>query len=401
MNNTKKQNGVQTEKIAIVTGASTGIGKTVAKQLAKTGYRVILVARSSDKLAQVTKEIEAEGGKADYYRIDLADELNIKGFLNEIEDNVKTGNYPKIDALVNIAGVWHDQTQVLANTDFETFSPETIQNTYAVGFIAPTLLVHGLIPFMKKGSHIINLSGTFENGAKGWLPYYASKKGLEALTYGLAEELKDKGIFVNGISPSDTSTEEYKKWFPQYINEALNPEKIAELVSKFLVSTQTGTIQVIKKYEYSKLDKNFLKSAIEMSKQSYMEGAFPAGAVIVKEGKVVAKTTSSQYPQINFHSESKAIDLTISKDNKQLTECTLFASMEPCLMCLSRAYWAGIRRIVFAIKKESVPYALCYESNSNHYELMEKFNQKIQLVHIEELENEAMKNVNEWIKENT
>lgn len=80
---------------------------------------------------------------------------------------------------------------------------------------APTLLSHALIPLIPTGSSIINLSGTFENGGKGWLPYYVSKRAIEDLTIGLADELKDKGINVNYVSPSDTATDEYKRFFPE------------------------------------------------------------------------------------------------------------------------------------------------------------------------------------------
>jgi short-subunit dehydrogenase/deoxycytidylate deaminase len=388
-------------KTAIITGASTGIGKAVAYKLAENGYRVLLVARTSNKLDQIMKEIEAKGGKAEYYSVDLTNELNIKGFLNEVEENCKAKNYLGIDAILNIAGIWHSDKEVFAGKDFETLDEKVITDTYSVGFTAPTLIIHGLLPYMNKGSHIINLSGTFENGGKGWIPYYASKKALEDLTYGLADELKEKNIYVNGVSPSDTATEEYTKWFPEYATDAVSPEKIADLFLNILKSNKTGTIQVIKKYDYNNTDIDYLKIAIEMSRQSYEEGAFPAGAVIVKDGKILSKTTSATFPKINYHAESKSIDIAINDLNEQLTDCTLYASMEPCLMCLSRAYWAGIRKVVFAVKKENVPYSSCYESNLNHFDLMEKFNEKIQLVHIEELQNDAMKEVSVWLEKHS
>lgn len=388
-------------KTAIITGASTGIGKAVAFKLSENGYRVLLIARTSKKLDQIMKEIESKGGKAEYYSVDLSNELNVKGFLNEVTENCKAGNYSGIDAILNIAGIWHSDKEVFAGKDFDTFDEEVISDTYSVGFTAPSLIIHGLLPYMNEGAHIINLSGTFENGGKGWIPYYASKKALEDLTYGLADELKEKKIYVNGVSPSDTATEEYSKWFPEYAQDAVSPEKIADLFLSILQSNKTGTIQVIKKYDYENQDVEFLKMAIEMSHQSYEEGAFPAGAVIVKDGKVISKTTSATFPKINYHAESKSIDIAINELNEQLTDCTLYASMEPCLMCLSRSYWAGIRKIVFAVKKENVPYSSCYESNLNHFDLMEKFNEKIQLVYIEELQDEAMKDVKVWLEKHS
>ena len=70
-------------------------------------------------------------------------------------------------------------------------------------------------------------------------------------------------------------------------------------------------------------------------------------------------------------------------------------------MCITRAYWVGIRRIVFAVKKESVPYKICYEGNHNHYDLLEKFNEKIELVHIEELQKNALASVEKWLEQNS
>lgn len=137
-----------------------------------------------------------------------------------------------------------------AGKDFETFNQRVIVDTYFVGVVAPSLLAHAFIPLMPKGGTILNISGTFESGAKGWLPYYVSKRAIEDLTVGLAEELKEKGIQVNCISLSDTATEAYRKYFPQYINEAIEPEEIAKC-AVYLCSSKadkiTGKVFVMKK----------------------------------------------------------------------------------------------------------------------------------------------------------
>ncbi len=120
-------------------------------------------------------------------------------------------------------------------------------DTFTVGLIAPTLLAHGLLPIMKAGSNIVNISGTFESGAKGWLPYYVSKKGIEELTIGLSQELKDKSINVNCISPSDTATESYAKYFPEYIDDSVSPEVVADEVLKIANEDITGEIRIVRK----------------------------------------------------------------------------------------------------------------------------------------------------------
>lgn len=149
-----------------------------------------------------------------------------------------------------MAGIWHGQNEAYSGKNFENFPQQVILDTFNVGLLAPTLLVHAFIPLMPKKSKIVNISGTFQDGAKGWLPYYVSKRAIEDLTRGLSEELKDKDIQVNCVSPSDTATEEYKKYFPQYVNDANSPEDIAKQVS-FLCSEKaddiSGAVFVVKK----------------------------------------------------------------------------------------------------------------------------------------------------------
>ena len=155
-----------------------------------------------------------------------------------------------MDIIVNVAGIWHGKNEVYAGKHFEEFSERVILDTFMVGVIAPTLLVHSLIPLMSPGSCIVNISGTFENGAKGWIPYYVSKRAIEDLTIGLSEELKEKGIRVNAISPSDTATEAYQKYFPQHMNEAIDPKEIAKEAVFFCsqdANEITGKVFVMKR----------------------------------------------------------------------------------------------------------------------------------------------------------
>ncbi|HDS11511.1 MAG TPA: SDR family oxidoreductase, partial [Candidatus Wirthbacteria bacterium] len=230
-----------------ITGASRGIGRAICQKIGEQGYIVILIARELDELEHTAELITKFGGKAISYTADLADRTSVL----ELVKNITTA-HNQVDLLANVAAVWHDGQKVLADTDFEEFTTAEVLDTVEVGLMAPILLCHGLIPLMPVGSRIINISGTFENGAKGWLPYYVSKKALENLTVGLAQELKDKGILVNCLSPSDTLTESYIKFFPQYAKEeyCVKPEDIADMVA-FLVSRQadnlTGQIIEVKK----------------------------------------------------------------------------------------------------------------------------------------------------------
>lgn len=229
-----------TNKFAVVTGASTGIGRAVAVELGKQEYFVFLVARSGDKLNKTKELVEQAGGEASVVICNL-DNLNFTELVATIKS--KTNN---VDYLFNIAGIWHGKNEVYAGKNLETFSERVIKNTFNVGLISPVLLSHSLIPLMAKGSSIVNLSGTFESGAKGWLPYFVSKRGIEDFTIGLSEELKEKGINVNCVSPSDTATEEYKKYFPEYAKDAQTPEEVARFVIEVSQKDISGKIFIIK-----------------------------------------------------------------------------------------------------------------------------------------------------------
>jgi NAD(P)-dependent dehydrogenase (short-subunit alcohol dehydrogenase family) len=230
-------------KTALVTGASTGIGRAIALELAKNNIKVILVARREDKLKETQNLIKEFNSDSEIIPTDLNNVESINSLLTQIKERVS-----QIDILVNVAAIWHGKDGVYAGKDFETFDQKVVLDTFMVGLTAPTLLCHGLIPLMKAKSKIINISGTFEDGAKGWLPYYVSKKGIEELTIGLSQELAEKDIQVNCISPSDTASEEYAKYFPQYIDQSLKPEDIAKKVLELTQNdTMTGEIIILKK----------------------------------------------------------------------------------------------------------------------------------------------------------
>lgn len=230
------------KKYALVTGASTGIGRAISLSLAKSGYTLLLVARSADKLEKTLNLVKNDSPESEYILCDLSDLDSINSLIKTVKE--KTSN---LSLLVNVAGIWHGKNEVFAGRDFETFDQKVVIDTLEVGLIAPTLFTHAFIPMMQKGSSIINISGTFESGGKGWLPYYIGKRGIEDLTLGLSEELKEKGINVNCVSPSDTATEEYIKYFPEDAKDANSPEDIARAVLELVNSGKTGEFAVVKR----------------------------------------------------------------------------------------------------------------------------------------------------------
>jgi len=232
-------------KTAVITGASTGIGRAIAVAFAKEGAKTILLARSVDKLKETKSLVEALGREAKIMVVDLSKLDSLGEATTELKNEVQY-----VDILVNVAGVWHGDDEAYAGKGLKEFSQEVVLETYTVGITAPTLLAQACMPLMPMGGKILNISGTFENGAKGWLPYYVSKRAIEDFTVGLSQELAERGIQVNCISPSDVASEAYKKYFPQYVADSITPELVAEQ-AVYLCSSEandvTGKVFVLKK----------------------------------------------------------------------------------------------------------------------------------------------------------
>ncbi len=147
---------------------------------------------------------------------------------------------------------------------------------------------------------------------------------------------------------------------------------------------------------------HYLKIAIARSRESAQQGRFPAGAIVVADylGQPPFVSGISGDGKDFRHAEVRAIESAIELADRGLQDAVLYASMEPCLMCLTTAYWAGIRKIVYAIRRSEVDPGY-YESNVIATEDLRKaLNQDIEFIHLSDLEREALDVVHEWEKEN-
>ncbi|MCK4592164.1 nucleoside deaminase [Candidatus Parcubacteria bacterium] len=142
----------------------------------------------------------------------------------------------------------------------------------------------------------------------------------------------------------------------------------------------------------------YLKSAIKKSEESFLKGFFPVGAIIVKNGKIISSEISTVYPDYK-HAELKAIDKAFSKLKNSLESCVLYSSLEPCLMCLTVAYWAGIRKIIFACDKQSVSLEY-FESNKRNQEIIKTFQEEINFIQIKSLRDSSLEVIRKWEKIN-
>jgi len=147
-------------------------------------------------------------------------------------------------------------------------------------------------------------------------------------------------------------------------------------------------------------DKQYLKLAVEQAKKSVNQGGFPDGAVVVKDNKIISKGVSLGF-KLNdptSHAETSSIrEACKSLQTTNLEGATLYASIQPCLMCFSVANWAGISKIVFGCKKtDEMVENNYYEGTTDINEINERNNRKIKLVFVSDYEQEMLGLVKNW-----
>ncbi len=180
-------------KVVLVTGASRGIGRAVARVFACAGAKVALVARSAEKLNEASMEIRTAGGEARAYAADVAveDEVNstIAGIVEE---------WGRLDVLINNAGL-------IDFGPFNTIKPEAWNRVIGANLTGPYLCCRAVAPVMKRqqSGRIVNITSVSAQtgGVSGGVHYTASKGGLAAMTKTLARDLAHHGVTVNAISP--------------------------------------------------------------------------------------------------------------------------------------------------------------------------------------------------------
>lgn len=223
-------------RTVVITGADSGIGISIAHHFDKPEYRLILTARNAEKLENVRADFKL-ASSAVTIPADLSDYAQTKSLISSIA-NITS----KIDVFIHAAGVYHDGEKAFYQIQFEQYSPKQILDSQNVGVTSFMILCHAFVQLMPPDGKILAISGAFKT-AKGWLPYFASKKALEQFIVGLSQELRGKRIQVNCVSPADTLTPSYQKFFPEYANaeECLEPQDVADLVS-FLASPKAQHI---------------------------------------------------------------------------------------------------------------------------------------------------------------
>jgi len=211
------------DKTVVITGATSGLGKATALQLAQKGAFVVIVARSITKANEVIKEIKKEGGKGQFIISDLSSMKDTKEAAESITKVVD-----RMDVLINNAGAYFPKYRETS---------EGFESTLALNYLSPFLLTHHLIEQMKHTAseygeaRIINISSTMHKRPINWddlncnettynssFAYEQSKHLLTSFTYYLSRMLKETGITVNCIHPGFVKTALAQSNFPFPMN---------------------------------------------------------------------------------------------------------------------------------------------------------------------------------------
>ncbi len=179
-------------RVALVTGASQGIGRAVALRLAQDGFSLALAARNEEKLKQVAAEITSAGGQAEVFVLDVANEESIKSTAKAV-----LTHFGKLDVLVNNAGITRDNLLLrMKRADWDD-----VLHTNLTGTFLLTQVVMGSMIRARSGRIISISSVVGRMGQAGQANYAATKAGIIGFTKSLAREVASRGVTANVVAP--------------------------------------------------------------------------------------------------------------------------------------------------------------------------------------------------------
>lgn len=228
-------------RVAVVTGASQGIGRTIALKLALAGATVVVAARNQSKLDELAAEIQDAGGKASAFMVDVGNEEQIKATFKQI-----IAQLGKIEILVNNAGITRDQLVMrMKRADWD----EVINTNLTSAYLCTQQAISSMLK--QRWGRIINVTSIFgQIGQAGQANYASSKAGLIGFTMAIAREVASRGITCNAVAPgfietamTSTLTEEFKQTALKMIplGRVGTTDDVASAVA-FLASEEAGYI---------------------------------------------------------------------------------------------------------------------------------------------------------------
>ena len=185
-----------TGRLALVTGAASGLGRASALRFAQEGAELVLVDVNEAGLAETAAKIRAEGGTCSTHRLDLAQDADIKAFGAQF-----CSQHPKLDVLFNNAGIAYGEI----NGPLETLSHEKWIRFLTINSLAPLYLAQALRPALAKAKGVVINQSSMASFVPG-VPYGVTKSTLNAITFGMANAFGADGIRVNAIAPGIMET---------------------------------------------------------------------------------------------------------------------------------------------------------------------------------------------------
>jgi len=214
-------------KVVLITGASSGIGKQTAIEFAKKGSQVILVARRMPKLEQVEKELEKFNVPVMIQQCDVSDKLQVQTMSQAVLEK-----FDSVDVLVNNAGF------AIYGT-VSDLTVEDIESQMATNYFGMIYCTKNFLPSMikKKSGHVVNVASVAASfGLPGIAPYCASKFAMLGFSEGLKHELKGTGIGITVVSPIMVRTDFFDhpsfKKMPKYSPTSLSATTVAKAILK-------------------------------------------------------------------------------------------------------------------------------------------------------------------------
>ncbi len=194
---------IKPDMVAVITGASRGLGRASGEELARLGYTVIMTMRNPGKQMKEMEKLKSKGLKIVTAELDVSDTISIGKFISFI---AKTFN--RCDVLVNNAGIFNDES----SGSPLTASIDIIRKSLDTNTFGPLLMIQGLVPFMKKNGYgrIVNVSsgmGSFDEMDRGYISYRMSKTALNVITKITSAELSGTHILINSVCPGWVRTD--------------------------------------------------------------------------------------------------------------------------------------------------------------------------------------------------
>lgn len=214
------------KRVAIVTGASRGIGKAIAMRLARDGRHVVLMARSEGPLNDLKSQIEANGGSASVAVADVSDAKALGAAIDKVAEQ-----HGRIDILVNNAGITKDNLALrMSDEDWDAVVDTNLKSAFVASRAAARPMMKG------RFGRIVNIASTSGLvGNAGQANYAAAKAGLLGLSKTFARELGSKGVTCNVVAPGYIQTD---------MTENL-PDEIKTKISEMIAVRRLGTVEDI------------------------------------------------------------------------------------------------------------------------------------------------------------